>query len=149
MGLQIVYRSLYSNPRADEVKLASFIGKNMSAVEWKTPKSNYKSVFIQLIIFTNFAIKKPIVSKLGLNISPSSLQGSNRCTNNLSSSERPKLARPGPPIWGVCGKKHDQISNGHLHKPGVWEGGLEIREKVAVSVVYINHWLGTSNIRIK
>ena len=27
MGLQIVYRSLYSNPRADEVKLASFIGK--------------------------------------------------------------------------------------------------------------------------
>lgn len=32
-GQQVVYRSLYSNPRANEAQLASFIGKNMSLVE--------------------------------------------------------------------------------------------------------------------
>ena len=80
----------------------------------KAWKGNYTSVFIQLLIFTNFAIKKPIVSRLCVDISPSSLLGSNRCTNNLPSSERPQLARPGPPILGVCGEKHDQLSNGHL-----------------------------------
>ena len=148
MGLQIVYRSLYSNPRADEVKLASFIGKNMSAVEWKTPKSNYKSVFIYLVIFANFAIKKPIVSKLGVNISPSSLQGSNRCTNNLSSSERPQLARPGPPIWGVCGEKHDQISKKKKkQKKNINRKISEVEVVIHFRVEAIMHFLFVFNTR--
>ena len=106
------------------------------SVEQEISKGNYTSVFIQLLVFTNFAIKKPIVSRSRVDISPSSLLGSNCCTNILSSSERPQLARPGPPIWGVCGKKHNQLSNGHLTWAWRLRGRLEIRENVEVLVVY-------------